>query len=32
VDYDNNGPRFYEWKPVRKSFHELDKFGTILFE
>jgi hypothetical protein len=31
VDYDY-GETSYEWRPVKKSFHEIDKFGTIVFK
>lgn len=31
VDYDNEQTN-YMWKPIDSSFHEIDKFGTIVFE
>ncbi len=31
VDYDY-GKTSYEWRPVKDSFHEIDKFGTIVFK
>ena len=32
IDYDSNQQRDYEWKPVKNSFHEIDKFGTLHFQ
>lgn len=32
VDYDGKMPGKYEWQPVNKTFHEIDKFGFIVFE
>lgn len=31
VDYDDDQTS-YMWKPVKSSFHEIDKYGTIMFE
>ena len=31
VDYDN-GEASWSWQPTDKSFHEYEKFGTLLFE
>lgn len=32
VDYDNNRPTRWTWAPVGPSFHEYEKFGTLVFE
>jgi len=31
IDYDQ-GSTAYSWKPTRVTFHDLEKFGTIIFE
>lgn len=31
IDYDN-GQTLYAWQPIDRSFHEYEKFGTIIFE
>jgi hypothetical protein len=31
-DYDNNQETSWSWAPVGSSFHEYEKFGTLLFE
>ncbi len=32
MDYDEGKPTRWTWMPVGKSFHEFEKFGTLLFE
>lgn len=32
VDYDNDKPTGWSWRPVRSSYHEYQKFGTLVFE
>jgi hypothetical protein len=32
VDYDDNRPTRWTWAPVGPSFHEFEKFGTLIFE
>jgi hypothetical protein len=31
IDYDNGSTHWY-WQPVRRTFHEFDKFGIIIFD
>lgn len=31
IDYDYTGGTQWTWMPIKKSFHELDKFGTVIF-
>ncbi|MFO0815818.1 MAG: amidohydrolase family protein [Gemmatales bacterium] len=32
MDYDNNKKTAWQWAPVGSSFHEFNKFGTLIFE
>ena len=32
MDHDEGRPSAWSWVPVGKSFHELAKFGTLVFE
>jgi hypothetical protein len=32
IDHDRNGETYFAWRPIAKSFHEFDKYGTIVFE
>jgi hypothetical protein len=31
IDYDNEDTKWWAWRPIRKNFHEYEKFGTIIF-
>ena len=32
IDYDTTEPRYWQWQPTAGSFHEYQRFGTLIFE
>lgn len=32
IDYDDPEPAYWSWQPVKESFHEFQKYGTLLFD
>ncbi len=32
IDYDDGKTTYWSWSPIERSFHEYERFGTIIFE